>query len=170
MPAEMEPQLECDDGPLCWVCQFVDCDEHPEEPLLSTGCACCREGSSGGRAHVSCLVGAAAHQPKLWVTCPTCKQKFTGAVRTGLCQARWELYRNRPETDSERLAAMSFLAASLDADPRRQRLLNEELVAISVRNFGEDHPGTLVAVAHLGCVLSRRGSSTTQRRFYDTLL
>eukprot|EP01046_Picozoa_sp_COSAG06_P097655 COSAG06_NODE_43756_length_369_cov_0.766667_1_plen_32_part_01 len=25
----------------CWVCQFVDCDEHPEEPLLSTGCACC---------------------------------------------------------------------------------------------------------------------------------
>eukprot|EP01046_Picozoa_sp_COSAG06_P097529 COSAG06_NODE_43637_length_370_cov_0.760148_1_plen_44_part_10 len=41
-----EPQPENDnDGLLCWVCQFVDCEDHPEEPLLSTGCACCRPGS-----------------------------------------------------------------------------------------------------------------------------
>jgi hypothetical protein len=32
-----EPELEIiDDGLVCWVCQFVDCDEHPEEPLLSS--------------------------------------------------------------------------------------------------------------------------------------
>eukprot|EP01046_Picozoa_sp_COSAG06_P060228 COSAG06_NODE_12739_length_1336_cov_0.812449_1_plen_46_part_10 len=42
-----EPQSENEDELVCWVCQFTECDEHPEEPLLSTGCACCR-GSSGG--------------------------------------------------------------------------------------------------------------------------
>ena len=74
-------------APVCWVCQFADCDDHPEEPLLSTGCACCRAGSSGGRAHVSCLAGAAAHQPKLWYECPTCKQEFTGAAMLGALSA-----------------------------------------------------------------------------------
>jgi hypothetical protein len=28
-----------DDGIVCWVCQFAGCEEHLEEPLLSTGCA-----------------------------------------------------------------------------------------------------------------------------------
>jgi hypothetical protein len=61
--ADREPQPETiDDGLVCWVCQFADCEEHPEEPLLSTGCACCRPGSSGGRAHVSCLASSAVHQ------------------------------------------------------------------------------------------------------------
>ena len=41
--------------PACWVCQFAECEGNPDELLLSTGCACCREGSSGGRAHVSCV-------------------------------------------------------------------------------------------------------------------
>ena len=41
--AEPEPEI-IDDGLVCWVCQFADCDERPEEPLLSTGCACCRAG------------------------------------------------------------------------------------------------------------------------------
>ena len=26
------------------MCQFVDCEGVSDEPLLSTGCACCREG------------------------------------------------------------------------------------------------------------------------------
>eukprot|EP01046_Picozoa_sp_COSAG06_P082787 COSAG06_NODE_29769_length_550_cov_1.636364_1_plen_88_part_00 len=75
------------DGLVCRVCQFVDCDDHPEEPLLSTGCACCRPGGSGGRAHVSCLANAAEHQPKLWNKCPTCKQHFSVALQVGLCRA-----------------------------------------------------------------------------------
>ena len=48
-----EPEAENADRFVCWVCQFAECDDHPEEPLLSTGCACCRAGSSGGWAHVS---------------------------------------------------------------------------------------------------------------------
>ena len=89
----------------CWVCQFADCDEHPEEPLLSTGCACCREGSSGGRAHVSCLAAAAAHQENLWIQCPTCKVQFTGELSMKLAHAYWEGCRDRPEEDEERLQA-----------------------------------------------------------------
>ena len=77
MASGSEPE-NVNDGLVCWVCQFVGCDGHPEEPLLSTGCACCRPGSSGGRAHVSCLAGAAAHQEKLWTTCPTCKKPTWG--------------------------------------------------------------------------------------------
>jgi hypothetical protein len=45
-----EPETENVDGLVCWVCQFVDCDEHPEEPLLSTGCACCRPLALGSLA------------------------------------------------------------------------------------------------------------------------
>jgi hypothetical protein len=47
MASEPEPVMAQDVGLVCWVCQFAGCDDHPEEPLLSTGCACCRPGSSG---------------------------------------------------------------------------------------------------------------------------
>ena len=33
-----EPHPGNVDGLVCWVCQFADCDDHPEQPLLSTGC------------------------------------------------------------------------------------------------------------------------------------
>eukprot|EP01046_Picozoa_sp_COSAG06_P076394 COSAG06_NODE_24364_length_665_cov_0.763251_2_plen_31_part_01 len=30
---EPEPEPESiDDGLVCWVCQFADCEDHPEEP------------------------------------------------------------------------------------------------------------------------------------------
>ena len=155
-----EPQPENDnDGLVCWVCQFRDCDGHPEEPLLSTGCACCRAGSSGGRAHVSCLASAAAHQPKLWSDCPTCKQQFTGAVRMELARARWDLYRSRPEADAERLYALSNLAAalSISGDNAAARPLFEEEVAVERRTRGNDDPYTLDAIGRLGGLLSKLG-------------
>jgi|EP01046_Picozoa_sp_COSAG06_P018239 hypothetical protein len=155
MASEPQPEI-IDDGLVCWVCQFADCDEHPEEPLLSTGCACCRPGSSGGRAHVSCLAGAAAHQEKLWYECPTCKQCFTGTVNLELGRARWELCRSRPEADAERLAALTNLAiAHADSgDCAAARPLLEELVAVSRRAWGNDHPQTLDAIGRLGGLLS----------------
>eukprot|EP01046_Picozoa_sp_COSAG06_P039947 COSAG06_NODE_4781_length_3959_cov_92.982997_2_plen_438_part_00 len=155
-----EPETgNIDDGLVCWVCQFVDCDDHPEEPLLSTGCACCRAGSSGGRAHVSCLAGAAAHQPKLWYECPTCKQQFTGAALLGLARARWELCRHRPEADGERLLALGNLAVALSqsGDKATARSLFEELVAVARRTRGNDHAVTLSAIGRLGTLLSRMG-------------
>jgi hypothetical protein len=157
-----KPQPETKGELVCWVCQFADCDDHPEEPLLSTGCACCRPGSGGGRAHVSCLASAAAHQERLWYECPTCKQEFTGAVRMGLSRARWELYRNYPEADPERLAALGSLAAALSnssnsGDCAAARPLLEELVAVARRTRGSDHAFTLDAIGRLGDLLSRVG-------------
>jgi hypothetical protein len=159
-----EPELEIiDDGLVCWVCQFVDCDEHPEEPLLSTGCACCRPGSSGGRAHVSCLVGAAAHQEDLWSICPTCKQQFTGAALIRLSRARWELYRSRPEADAHRLIALSNHAgAILDSceDDATARSLLEEAVAVQRRTRGINHLHTLEDIGRLGRLLARMDEDT----------
>eukprot|EP01046_Picozoa_sp_COSAG06_P066123 COSAG06_NODE_16540_length_995_cov_1.204241_1_plen_235_part_10 len=154
-----EPQPESNDELVCWVCQFVDCDDHPEEPLLSTGCACCRAGSSGGRAHVSCLASAAAHQRELWYECPTCKQQFTGAVLMELARARWELDRSRPEADAERLQALGSLAGALSdsGDNAAARPLFEELVAVQRRTQGHKHPHTLDAIGRLGDLLSRMG-------------
>jgi tetratricopeptide (TPR) repeat protein len=148
-------------SPICWVCQFADCEEHPEEPLLSTGCACCRPGSSGGQAHVSCLISAAAHQSKLWLQCPTCKQDFTGAVRMELARAHWELCRQRPEADFERLVALSNRAASLveSGDDAAARPLYEELVAVQRRTQGNDHPHTLEDIGRLAGVLSETGEN-----------
>jgi hypothetical protein len=154
-----KPEAEHGNGLVCWVCQFADCDEHPEEPLLSTGCACCRPGSSGGRAHVSCLASAAAHQEDLWHECPTCKQQFTGAVDLGLCRARWELDRHRPEADVERQIALGNLAGALSdsGDCAAARPLFEELVAVERRTQGNDHPDTLDAIGRLGALLSCMG-------------
>ena len=161
-----EPQPDHEDGLVCWVCQFANCDDHPEEPLLSTGCACCRAGSSGGRAHVSCLAGAAAHQPRLWIECPTCKQEFTGAVRMGLARARWELCRSRPEADSERLSALGGLAGALSGsgDNASARPLFEELVAVGRRAWGSDNPNTLDAIGRLGALLSKMGDDAGHSR------
>jgi hypothetical protein len=150
------------DGPVCWVCQF-DCEDHPEQPLLSTGCACCRAGSSGGWAHVSCLASAAAHQPKLWVECPTCKREFTGAVDMELC--RWELCRNRPEADEERLVALADLAAALEnsGDLAAARPLLEEQVGVARRTRGHGDQLTLMTIARLGGIATNMGEAVEAR-------
>jgi tetratricopeptide (TPR) repeat protein len=159
MPAAEPEPGDRDDGPVCWVCQFTDCEGRPEEALLSTGCACCREGSSGGWVHVSCLAGAAAHQEKLWTTCPTCKQCFSGAAHLALSRAHWELYRNRPEADAERLEALSNVAAALqnEGDYTTALPLYEELVAVGRRVKGDGHPVTLQDIGGLGNVLGQMG-------------
>jgi hypothetical protein len=158
MASGSEPE-NVNDGLVCWVCQFVDCDDHPEEPLLSTGCACCRAGSSGGRAHVSCLASAAAHQPMLWGHCPTCKQQFTGPALLGLSRARWELCRGRPEADGVRLEALADLAGALmgSGDNATARELFEELVVVGRRTWGDGHPLTLDSIGRLGALLSKIG-------------
>jgi hypothetical protein len=166
------------DGAVCWVCQFADCDERPDEPLLSTGCACCRAESTGGWAHVSCLARAAVHQvhgataPKLWRECPTCQHFFTGAVEMGLGHARWELYRNHPEADDEFLGALDHLAgAHVNAgDDVAARPLYDKLVAAQRQGWGDDNPNTLAVIGRLGGVLSRMGEDTAAQPLLEEAL
>jgi|EP01046_Picozoa_sp_COSAG06_P018197 tetratricopeptide (TPR) repeat protein len=176
--SEPEPQSIDTDGLVCWVCQFVDCEGHPEEPLLSTGCACCRPGSSGGWAHVSCLAGAAVHQDKLWLTCPTCKQYFRGAVSLGLSRANWERCRERPEADVERWQALTSLANAL-ADSRDLAAalpLFEELVGLGRRECAEaglptdEDPKTLMSIATLGSLLVDMGRLTEAQPLLEEAL
>ena len=138
--------------PTCYICLSVDCVEHPDEDLLPTGCACCREESSAGRAHVSCLATAAQYQPECWLQCPTCKQDFTHEMKLRMAQERWERVHSRPEADNERLTALSNLAnafRSVGNEAAVQPLL-EELVAVDRRTNGDDDPRTLSSICQLG--------------------
>lgn len=166
------------DGAVCWVCQFADCDERPGEPLLSTGCACCRAESSAGRAHVSCLARAAVHQvrngstaPKLWRECPTCQQFFTGTVELGLGHERWKLYRNHPAADDEYLGALDHLAGAYvnSGDDVAARPLYEKLVAAQRQAWG-DNPNTMAVIGRLGGVLSRMGEDTAAQPLLEEAL
>ena len=108
-----EAQAQAEAPPQCFICFDGDTSE---QPLLSTGCACAREGSSVGVAHVHCFVSAAQRNEDLWHVCPTCKQWFTGEMLTGLARARWELVRDRAKADPERLYAAKHLATVLLQD------------------------------------------------------
>jgi hypothetical protein len=79
----------------CYICY-----ESQPTPIQS-GCACRDE---AGFVHIECMVQVAVSQVghrgniARW-ECHTCKQKFTGAMRTGLAEAWWAAPR------SEALAA-----------------------------------------------------------------
>ena len=90
------------DAPPEAVC--IICLDRGDEPL-HRNCAC--RGPTAGFAHMSCLVryvsSAAATNPRRWIECGTCKQRYFGATRMGLARARWDRARGRPEEDDERL-------------------------------------------------------------------
>jgi hypothetical protein len=82
-------QLLLPNDATCWVCMDAKCEGSPDEPLLSTDCACCREGSSSGRVHLSCLVSVAQHRETAWDECPTCEQRYRGDMEVRMARARW---------------------------------------------------------------------------------
>ena len=69
----------------CWVCLDGGPDESGERPQ-PTGCAC--RGGATTHAHVGCLAKAARETEKMWSTCPTCKQLWTGPTNLALARAR----------------------------------------------------------------------------------
>ncbi len=97
------------DGGACIICL----DTSP--PPIQSGRAC--RGDSG-LAHIACLVQAAASQQAqrgsdVWHQCPTCKQRYTGAMRTGLAEAWRSRVAGQAAESDERLAAENNLANSL---------------------------------------------------------
>ena len=121
----------------CYICLSVVCEKHPDEELLPTGCACCREGSTGGRAHVSCLATAAQYDPERWLQCPTCKQDFTHEMKLRMAQERWKRVSGRHQTDEERLTALSNLANALQSTGNAAAALPllQEVVAVEGRHL-----------------------------------
>lgn len=139
----MEASSSDDDERRCWVC----CEAEGE--LLETGCAC---RGSAGLAHTSCLVSAAKHNVNIWNSCPTCKQFFTGEMDLALSRARWELVRDRPAEDKERMFVANNLAVtlheSLGANDEALRLM-EEVLAVRRRTLGDEDPSTLDSLINL---------------------
>ena len=144
------------DAHECWVClEAVDPDGSATAP---TGCAC---RGSAGHAHLNCLVASAQHtadrdaQHINWMSCPTCKQVYTGSVSLGLARARWGLHRSRREEDGERLDALNQLAVALNNTGKFTEAipLYEEQLATKRRDFGDVNPSTLNCMVNLAGAL-----------------
>ena len=150
-----------DDARECWVClELADTDRAAAAP---TGCAC---RGSAGCAHVSCLAAAARHKEDrlarhtAWRVCPTCKQRYTGPLATGLARARWALHRDAvPEADAERMDALAHLANALtnSGDRAGARPLSEMHVAVQRRTHGLEDAGALQAIINLASLRSDMG-------------
>jgi hypothetical protein len=132
---------------------------HEPAPIQS-GCAC--RGDSG-LAHIACLVQAAASQQAqresdVWRQCQTCKQRYTGAMQTGLAEALRSRVAGQAAERDERLEAESNLALSLlhqgkdvEAGPMFRRLHE-----VMMRVLGAEHPGTLTTAGNLATSLSHK--------------
>jgi tetratricopeptide (TPR) repeat protein len=141
----------------CIICL----NEDPPGPIQS-GCAC---RGDAGLAHVECRAEAASHRmtsTKDWTTwweCGTCKQRFTGAMATGLAEAWWSRVMHLPEENEERLGAASNLGDALKEQGKHAEAetIRQEIFAVYLRLVGFEHPFTLGSAANLAMALSELG-------------
>jgi hypothetical protein len=159
----------CREQFACTIC--LDDEDYP----LPIQCGCgCRD--AAGCAHVACKTEYAAHQGpgyhKGWHTCPTCKQKYTGAIELGLAETLWARLQARPAEDKHRQSAQNLLAnayfeAGRDAEAEALYL---DLLATARRVHGAIHSNTLQVSGNLGRLLLQQGKhSAAEAVFRDTL-
>jgi hypothetical protein len=95
----------------CYICY------ESQPPPIQSGCACRDE---AGLVHIGCMVQVAVSQVghrgvTAWWECHTCKQSFTGAMRTGLAEAWWARVRDAVQESAERQVPAYNLGESLYA-------------------------------------------------------
>ena len=100
------------DGGACVICL----DTSP--PPIQMGCACCGDAAL---AHIDCMVQtiAALRAQRgfmVWRQCQTCKQHFTGPMRTGLADAWRSRVADQAAESDERLAAERNLTKALRSE------------------------------------------------------
>jgi tetratricopeptide (TPR) repeat protein len=148
---------------------FICLDDEPAP--IQSGC-CCRGAS--GLAHVACRAKAAEHAnvPTSWWVCRTCKQPFTGLMRSSLAQERWARVKDLPEADGARLAAAHNLSQSLLAqqDFKQAETVTRQLLGVLQRHFDEDHRDTLVTKGNLAAALSEQGEYAEAARLERDVL
>ena len=142
---------------VCIIC--LDSDPPP----IQSGCAC---RSDTGLAHLGCLIEKAVAQQahrgyKVWWECQTCGQSFTGTMRTGLGEAWWSRVSDEAEESAERLCAADNLARCREQDGEyaEAERIGREVLGVSRRVLGEEHPDTLRAAGNLAQSLSDQGTS-----------
>ena len=144
-----------EDG-VCFIC--LDTSPSP----IQSGCAC---RGAAGLAHLRCRGEAAEalveqkSSTEWWRTCQTCNQKFTGEMFDGLANAWWSRVRNRAEDDGERLTAAVNLAYSFLRQGKYDEAvaMQREVLAVSKRVLGAEHPDTLMTAGNLALSLSGQG-------------
>lgn len=173
-PAVAAMSAAADEAPTCIICCESQA-EQPDAPLVSTGCACSRQGSSAGRAHLLCIAAAAEHNADRWTTCPTCKQVWSGTFEIDLSRKRCESFNHLPADDPERLVAKLNLAATLnknDAPGAREDAtrIYEEGLETWRRTLGVRHERTLVVMANLSMTYEDAGNTEAALALADESL
>ena len=148
----------CREQFTCTIC--LDDDAFP----LAIQCSCgCRD--AAGCAHVTCKAEYAVHQGpgyhNGWFECPTCKQRYMGAMKLGLAQTLWTRLQGRPAEDNDRLCAQNSLAAACSqvGSPAETEALYRDLLAVRRRVDGPNHEATLFVASNLGCALRNQGKN-----------
>ena len=105
--------------------------------------------------HVSCIVEANKHRQGAHHTCPTCKQKFVGALQMAVAEARVHTTRLNRNFDP---AAVSGLAGALTdkaSYPQALELYQKVLVFLQ-RQHGPVHPDVAATQDNMGIVLKEQ--------------
>ena len=141
---------------------------------IQSGCAC---RGDAGLAHVACRVMAAETQApeqrgRAWDECPTCKERFTGAMQLGLAEARWTKVRGREQEDYEWQDAASMMANALNGQGRygEAEQLQRKLLAVQQRQLGAEYAVTLGTANNLGNSLWRQGRYGEAEKMYREAL
>ncbi len=139
----------------CYICY------ESQPPPIQSGCACRDE---AGFVHVDCMVQAAVSQMEhrgriAWCQCHTCKQFFTGAMRTGLAEAWWARVRDAVEENAERQSAAYNLGQSLYGEGQYSEAerVFREVHGIRMRVSGAEHPQALKCASDIALCLARQG-------------
>ena len=148
---------DAETSPTCTICW------NGVPPPIQRGCAC--RGPSG-LAHVECMVhfaesqSAKSRSDSAWITCATCKQAFTGAMKRALGEALWQRVENRSADDPARVSAAYLLAACRAADGRYKEAedLARGALRIQRRQLGDDAPATLLTATLLATSLAEQGN------------
>ena len=139
----------------CYICY------ESQPPPIQSGCACRDE---AGFVHIECMVQVAVSQVGhrgniAWWECHTCKQKFTGAMRTGLAEAWWARVRDAVEENAERQSAAFNLGESLCGDGKycEAERMFREVHGIRMRVLGAEHLETLSCAGEIAVCLHYQG-------------
>jgi hypothetical protein len=114
--------------------------------------------------HIECMVQAAVAQVGhrgdiAWWECHTCKQNFTGAMRTGLAEAWWARVRDAVEESAERQSAAYNLGQALYGEGKygEAERMFREVHCIWTRVLGAENPQTLSCAADIASCLTWQG-------------
>ncbi len=127
--------------------------------------------------HVECMVQVAVSQVGhrgniAWWECHTCRQKFTGAMRTGLAEAWWARVRDAAEESAERLSAAYNLGQSLDGEGKygEAEWMFREVHGIYMRLRGAERPQTLSCAGEIALCLSYQGKHAEAEQIFHEVL